>query len=84
MYRKEVASKLLRDSKAQEGLVNALNSGDTVLVAGRHPLLDTLEIGPREPLVPPQYDKGMVSPQRPISTPNLSREYPCPEQDNSI
>ena len=63
--RREGASKPLPEIKTQEenenekiSLINALNPGDTGLVAGGSPpsppsLLVTPEIGPRKPKVPP-------------------------------
>ena len=76
VQRSKVASKPLPDNKTQEekaneeiNLINALNPRDTGLVAGwppqsPNPLLDTPEIGSREPTAPPLYDEGRVSPSK--------------------
>ena len=60
-----------REEKENEeiSLINALNPRDTMFVAGGppqspSPLQATPEIGPREPMAPPLYEKGQVSPTK--------------------
>ena len=81
VQRWEGALEPLPDNKTREekeneeiSLINALNPRDTMFVAGGppqspSPLQATPEIGPREPMAPLLYDKGRISPQRPIRAP---------------
>ena len=74
VQRRERVLKPLPDSKTQEekeneetGFINVLNPGNTGLVAGGPPPsppspLATPQIGPREPMAPPLYDEGWISP----------------------